>query len=118
MLGPEHPDTLARIGHLALCLSQTGRLDEAEKLQREVLAIQTRVHAEPDALAISKYNLACIAVLRKDPAGAIALLQEAVAHGLPTDFALQLGNDPDLAPLRGDPAFQELLAEARRRSGK
>ena len=43
VLGAEHPDTLTAAGNLAASLSRQGKHDEAEKMQREVLAVRKRV---------------------------------------------------------------------------
>ena len=43
MLGAEHPDTLTASGNLADSLARQGKYDEAEKMQREVLALQKQV---------------------------------------------------------------------------
>ena len=39
-LGPEHPDTLLSIGNMARILGKRGRVDEAERLLKEVLEVQ------------------------------------------------------------------------------
>jgi hypothetical protein len=39
VLGAEHPDTLTAAGNLAVSLSQQGKYDESEKMEREVLAV-------------------------------------------------------------------------------
>ena len=43
MLGPEHSETLATAGNLATSLSLQGKHADAEKINRELLKVQTRV---------------------------------------------------------------------------
>jgi len=49
---PEHQDTLWTIHHLATCTRDDGRLQDAEKLQRETLVIRRRILGpeHPDTL--------------------------------------------------------------------
>ena len=42
-VGAEHPDTLSTAGYLAQSLWHQGKYDEAEKMEREVLAVQKQV---------------------------------------------------------------------------
>jgi adenylate cyclase len=57
------------------------------------------------------YNAACLYALEGEVDKAIASLQEAVTRGFGNRAWLE--HDPDLDALRGDPRFQDLLAEAR-----
>jgi hypothetical protein len=59
VLGAEHPDTLKSINNLAVDLSQQGRYEEAEALDRQALAGRQRVLGaeHPDTL-MSLNNLA------------------------------------------------------------
>jgi tetratricopeptide (TPR) repeat protein len=113
-LGPEHPDTLESMELLAIALRHLGRAGEAESLQRQELAAKERVlgprHPET---AICRYNLACtlVALGRRDEA--LASLRAAVEGGLAPRLAAGIAADADLAPLRGDPRFDALVAEGK-----
>ncbi|KAE8380695.1 hypothetical protein BDV26DRAFT_279319 [Aspergillus bertholletiae] len=54
VLGPEHPDTLASMGNLALTYTDQGRWKEAEELQVQVMQLRKQVLGpeHPDTLAI------------------------------------------------------------------
>ena len=54
----------------------------------------------------------CLAIRGKNDE-AISLLSQSIAAGLPPGDALNMPQDPDLKPLRGDPGFEELVAHAR-----
>ena len=43
VLGADHPDTLSTAGNLAASLARQGKYDEAEKMEREVLALEKRM---------------------------------------------------------------------------
>jgi len=61
VLGPENPDTLATMHHLASTLTGEGHYAEAEKLQRETLDIQRRVLGpENPYTLLSMNNLAVV----------------------------------------------------------
>ncbi|MFZ0866002.1 MAG: serine/threonine-protein kinase [Candidatus Sulfotelmatobacter sp.] len=61
VLGPENPDTLATMHHLASTLTGEGHYAEAEKLQRETLEIQRRVLGpENPYTLLSMNNLAVV----------------------------------------------------------
>jgi len=64
-LGPEHPTTLASANNLAAVYERTGRLDEAEELQKTVLDAKRRVLGpnHPETLS-SMHNLALINTAR------------------------------------------------------
>jgi eukaryotic-like serine/threonine-protein kinase len=69
--GPYHPETIATMGDLALVYNRGARNAEAEALQREVVARQTRVFgAESPPVANSLNNLATIQAHRGDLEGA------------------------------------------------
>jgi serine/threonine protein kinase len=115
VLGPEHQDTLHVMSRLANAIAYQGRFAEAEKMQLEALAIRRRVLGpeHPDT-ASSTYNLARLAALRNQPESAMALIREALDHGLDEPTALGMEQDSNLKSLRGDPRFQALLAYARK----
>jgi hypothetical protein len=91
-----------------------GQLAEAEKLERQVIAVQARLLGpEHMDTAASKYNLALVEVHRGKTNEALQLLREAVEHGLSPSDCGALEKDPDLKPLHGDPRFQPIVAEAK-----
>jgi len=117
VLGPEHPRTLNSMGNLAGILSDEGRYAEAEKLFRETIVLQRRVLGqEHPSTAISTYNLGLVEVHMGRRDEALSLLREAVDHGLPLSGDLDMGTNPDLKSLRGDPRFAALAADAKERA--
>jgi hypothetical protein len=66
---------------------------------------------------MSTYNLGGIALHKGNRDQALALLREAVDHGLAPNIALQLEKDPDLESLHSDPRFAALVAYAKERAG-
>ena len=114
VLGPDHPNTFLAVMGLAATLSDTGRLQEAEALDRELWAAQRRVLGpENPQTAMSEYNLAGLAARSGRTREALDLLHQSVAHHLPPAIARQMGQDPDLAPLRGNPEFEAIAAQTR-----
>jgi Tetratricopeptide repeat len=116
LFGAESPETLGAINNLAFSLAGQGKRAEAARLIREVLAIQRRVlPADHPRTALTIYNLACLAAQQGERDAALAGLRDALAHGLPGRIAHGLAADPDLASLRGDPGFEQLVTEGRAR---
>jgi len=114
VLGPDHADTLGAMNNLATTLAAQKRYADAEQITGEVLAIQRRVlPASHPRLALTLYNLACLAAIQGRPADAIARLRDALDHGMSGRLAKEVAVDPDLASLRGDPAFESIAAAAR-----
>jgi non-specific serine/threonine protein kinase/serine/threonine-protein kinase len=113
VLGPEHPHTLASMGSLASALSSEGHYAEAERLYREQLDIERRVLGPDNSdTALAEYNLGCVMAGQNRRDEALSLLREAVEHGFRSDDALEMGKDPDLKSLHGDPRFEALVARA------
>jgi len=56
VLGPDHPDTLARMAHLAYLYHEVGRIGDAESLLRRTAAYRERslAHGHPLTQAISQ----------------------------------------------------------------
>ena len=113
VFGNLHPRTARARNNLALVLANDGDEDEARRLlastveQAEALGVGGR-----GTVASAFYNLA-ILELRRDAADeALALLRRAVDHGHAYRGYL---DDPDLDPLRGNPEFEQLVAEVRAR---
>jgi len=117
VLGPEHPLTLRAMSNLADSESKLGRWNEAESLLQQAQSIDRRVLGpdSPDT-AFSTYNLACVIAHQGKRAQALSMLRDAVDHGLPAWIALDMGKDPDLASLHGDPRFNALVLYAKQRN--
>lgn len=117
VLGPEHRDTLISMNNLSNMLFIEGHYDDADKLEHQTIDIQRRVLGpdHPDT-AMSTYNLGGIALHKGKPDQALALLREAVDHGLAPNIALNMEKDPDLEALHKDPRFAALLAHIKERA--
>jgi hypothetical protein len=81
VLGAEHPDTLISAGNLAASLSRQGKYDEAEKMEREVLAVSKRVLGaeHPDTLTAAGNLAACLKRQGKYPEAELNRTQSAGA---------------------------------------
>jgi eukaryotic-like serine/threonine-protein kinase len=117
IFGLEHESTLYSMAALANILYQESHYSEAEKAYLELAATDRRVHGEghPET-AIATYNLACIAALTGKHGKALALLREAIDHGLPPRIGLVVEKDADFKSLHGDPKFDQLIAHAKQRA--
>jgi serine/threonine protein kinase/Flp pilus assembly protein TadD len=117
VLGANHPSTLTGMGNLAIVYASEGRIAEAEALFHELLEKQRRVLGEGHAeTAGTLYNLGCLSARRGNLAGALDWIGQAVAHGY--SHGDDMARDPDLKPLHADPAFDAIVAKARRNAGK
>jgi non-specific serine/threonine protein kinase/serine/threonine-protein kinase len=117
VLGEDHYDTLVSMMNVANMLAVRGRHADAEALLREALDRVRRVLGENHPLAAGTlYNLGCLAARRGDRSGALDWLGQAVTHGYSRPDTMT--KDSDLQRLRGDPAFEALVARARENSGK
>lgn len=98
--------------------SAMGANDQAEKLFRHVLQRELDL-LPPDQpeIAITRYNLACLAARTGQTEEAISLLQQAIDHLLP-QVASGLEKDPDLKALHRDPRFASLVARSKERAAK
>src|SRR5262249_48853367 len=85
---------------VARSLALAGRAEEARALLREL---------EDDAGFASPYQRATVHIALGEGAAAIALLRRACEVRDP--WAVWLGVDPMLAPLRGDPELRAMVAE-------
>jgi non-specific serine/threonine protein kinase/serine/threonine-protein kinase len=114
-LGEDHRVTLQSKHNLAILYWKQGRYDEAEQLYRETYEARQRVLGDdhPETLD-SIYDLACYQAVLGTREEALRLLGLAVDRGWAEELVF---DDPDLASLRGDPEFEALLAEVRRRIG-
>lgn len=117
VLGEDHYDTLVSMMNVANMLAVRGRHADAEALLREALDRVRRVLGENHPLAVGAlYNLGCLAARRGDRQGALDWLGQAVTHGYSRLDTMT--KDSDLQRLHGDPAFDALVARARKNAGK
>ena len=117
VLGEDHPSTLTGIGNLAIVLAEDRRYAESLSLFTELLEKQRRLLGEDSADAVSTlYNLACVTARSGDRARTLDWLDQAVAHGY--SGADDLAKDPDLELVHADPAFQAIVARARRNADR
>ena len=104
---PGTPILAARLG---LVLARLGNVEEARRLSLEVADYASPVgRSGPINTTRGEHTLyrAAVAASAGDPSGAVELLRQAQGEGLVFGPYLQVL--PALAPLRGDPAFQEWL---------
>jgi Flp pilus assembly protein TadD len=99
---PENLAALVELGHL---YTRLGRVEDGLKVDRE---LARRLPDDPTV----RYNLACSLALGRDVEGAFAELARAVELGY--GDAEHLRTDEDLAALREDPRFGQLLARLSR----
>jgi hypothetical protein len=69
----------------------------------------------PDAASV-EYNLACDLAHLKQKDEALTLLRHSLEHGMPVSAMAHMGEDSDLSFLHGDPRFEALVAEGKRRA--
>jgi serine/threonine protein kinase/Tfp pilus assembly protein PilF len=117
VLSPEHPNTLDTMFGLANLDAKQGRYDDAERMHLETLAIRRRALG-PDHVRVgsSLYSLGTLALRRGDRKKALDYLRQAVDHGLSRAEAMRMHGDEDLAQLNGDPEFEAIAAEAKKRA--
>jgi eukaryotic-like serine/threonine-protein kinase len=114
VLGPEHPDTLESMEALASDFLEEGKYAQAEALYAQTLEIRKRVLGpESPGIASLKYNLGCLEARQGNKDKAIAVLSDAVDHGLAPGDDLHMATDTDLTSLHNDPRFTALVAHAR-----
>lgn len=78
----------------------------------KALAVAQVRKASAANLALAHYNRGCAQVAMGDKKGAVASLKTAVRVGGASNVIDWLTDDPDLNPLRGEPDFKRLLADA------
>jgi eukaryotic-like serine/threonine-protein kinase len=113
-LGKDHSDTLVSKSVLGQVLGEEGKYPEAERVLRADYDSMLRILGQdhPDT-GESAYDLAVLYAAEGKRAEAVAWLTTAVDHGLSSSVDLELGTDPSLKPLHGDPAFEAIAVRAR-----
>lgn len=99
-----YPDDQRALYLGAVALACDGRTDEA-------LQWAARAEALDPQDAVALYNLACIATVCGNLESGIEYLESAITHGFP--HLNWIENDADLAKLRTDPRFDEVVAPLR-----
>jgi serine/threonine protein kinase/tetratricopeptide (TPR) repeat protein len=111
--GPEHLETAVALSALAYHEYALGNMAIAYQLSERSLEIQIRaLGARARRLAIAYFNLACIDALEGNRRGALGYLQMASDTGWSWRG---IETDSDLDSLRGDPEFEAIVTEFRRR---
>jgi serine/threonine protein kinase/Tfp pilus assembly protein PilF len=115
ILGNDHSDTQATYTALGEVLLAEGRYPEAERVLHEAYDNSVRLlgHDNLDT-ANAAYNLAGIYALEGKKSEAIAMLSDAVEHGLSPKNDRDMATESNFKPLRGDPAFETVVANAGR----
>jgi len=116
-LGPERTGTLTLLGNLGILYTEEGKYAQAEVTFSQLLEIERRVNGpgSPGA-ASAKYNWACLEARQGNKDKAMALLSDAVDHGLPPYFASGMGRDAGLTSLHDDPRFIAMVADVKKRA--
>jgi non-specific serine/threonine protein kinase/serine/threonine-protein kinase len=117
-LGEEHPETLMSRMNLGRLLFEWGRYDESEALHRQLLEVNRRAFGENHIQSnMVRYNLACIMVKQNRRDETIAFLREVLDHdSRDPQYIRTILDDPLLASLHGDPEFERIVQELRRRN--
>lgn len=101
-----YPDDQRAVCLGAISLARRGREDEA-------LEWAARAEALDPLDPVALYNLACVAAACGDVDEGLRYLESAIAYGYP--HLSWIENDRDLAVLRADSRFEEILAPLRKR---
>ena len=117
--GFENLGTISAMMNLASIQRDMGKYEEAEKRFHRTLDLETRVLGpdQPET-AETKYDLACLLARRGKTEEALALLRQAVDHGLQPRIDLKIESEPNLQSLYADPRFAALVVHAKAVSQK
>ncbi len=109
--------TLYSMHYLSVVYTRQGRYDESAAIDRKCADLARREFGDSDPEAnLQRYNAACNAALRGDRDEAIRMLREALDHGYRGYSYWPSMDDPELGSLHGDPEFEEIAEEFRRRN--
>jgi hypothetical protein len=101
------------MGNLANVYMSEGKYAWAELLFAQTVEVQKRaLGPESSDAAQTTYFMARLEARRGDKDKAVALLSNAVNHGLPPSVDAGIEKDTDLASLHNDPGFTALIAHA------
>ncbi|MBI3477429.1 MAG: serine/threonine protein kinase [Acidobacteria bacterium] len=115
LVGPASIDTITLRERLAFAVASQGRYQEATDLYSQVLSTRQQVLGRNHPhVGTAYYNLACLAAIQNERDRALALLEDAVKHGLLPYVAANMDSDVDLKSLHGDPRFTALVARAKK----
>jgi tetratricopeptide (TPR) repeat protein len=111
--GAENLSTINAMLNLGELQRDLGRFDDAKVQLSQALELELRVLGpdQPET-AVTKYDLATVAVHDGLDEEALSLLRQSVDHGLPPLNALSIEKDPLLNSLHSDPGFAALVAHA------
>jgi hypothetical protein len=113
--GRDNLGTVNAMTNLAGFYRDLGRYEDSEKEFRDALDIEARIFGpEQPETAQTKYDLASLLARKGQIRDALALLNEAVGHGLPPLVASRMDTDPFFVPLHNNPRFAELIARAKK----
>ena len=113
ILGAEHQDTLHTMAGLGATYFSQHRYTDADRVYDEALSIARRV-PNNSVVAMLFYNRACWAAIQSKRQESLAYLEQAVNHGF--ERADEMAADDDLKSLRGDPRFNAILADVKKRA--
>jgi adenylate cyclase len=98
----------AAMGHGSIALSVLGQIERAKEWMNRALLI------DPDNMDM-RYNFACaLAVHLRETDGALEMLAP-IFESVAADFVNYAKVDPDLDPIRDDPRFKAMIADAEAR---
>lgn len=114
--GDEHRETVTAMRFLGGAYCKQNRPDESDMLFLKALEISRRVLGEEDPETNElRANLACHAALGGRRDEAISYLRHALDNSWRSP-SMWILDDPELASLHGDPEFEEIVKELKRRS--
>jgi serine/threonine protein kinase/tetratricopeptide (TPR) repeat protein len=113
-LGPNHLDFASSLSDLAYLFYITGDHASARRNYLRALEIQEgQLPTTNPELRNNCYNMACLTALQGDRQKALNYLREAVDGGFDNPV---IAEDPDLAPLHGDPEYENLVHRVKQRA--
>jgi len=112
-LGPRHTDVAKSLVNIGNVRRMRGDLAGARERYEEALTIrEATLDPRHPRIVGTYYNLACVTALQGSRDDALAFLQQASERGLALDDVF---DDADLVSLRGDPRYERVVAEVRKR---